>query len=131
MLFPRARCFGIWIAALAVSGGPAWAEEPKPDEAKVPPRQTLLEKPVELPGNKLTTRVVRVALPQGYKTPLHTHEGPGPRYVLRGRVKVEEGGQVHEYGPGEVFWESGQWTTAENVGQGEVELLIVELAAVK
>lgn len=118
-------------AGLAGSCASLWAEEPKPEDPKAPPRQLLLEKPVDMPTNKLSTRVVRVTLPQGYKTPLHTHEGPGPRYVVKGRIKVEEGGQVHEYGPGEVFWESGQWMTAENVGQGDVELVIMELGAVK
>jgi quercetin dioxygenase-like cupin family protein len=107
-------------------GGAALADEPK-----MPPRQVLLEKTVDLSSNKVNTRVVRVTFPQGYKTPLHTHEGPGPRYVLKGRVKIEEGGQTHEYGPGEVFWESGQWMTAENVGEGEAEVVIVELAAPK
>jgi quercetin dioxygenase-like cupin family protein len=51
--------------------------------------------------------------------------------VLKGRVKIEEGGQTREYGPGEVFWESGQWMTAENVGEGDAEVVIVELAAPK
>lgn len=97
----------------------------------MPPRQILLEKTVEVPANKVNARVVRVIFPKGYKTPLHTHEGPGPRYVLRGRVKIEEGGQAREYGPGEVFWESGQWMTAENISEGDAEVLIVELGAPK
>jgi quercetin dioxygenase-like cupin family protein len=104
----------------------ALAEEPAP-----PPRQILLEKQVELASNKVTTRMVRVAFPKGYKTPLHTHEGPGPRYVLRGRVKIEEGGKINEYGPGETFWETGEWMTVENVTDGEAELLIVELVSQK
>lgn len=97
------------------------------DEAKMPPRQILLEKSIELPANQVNARVIRVNFPQGYKTPLHTHEGPGPRYVLRGRIRIEEGGQVQEYGPGEVFWESGQWMTAENISEGEAEIVIFEL----
>ncbi len=97
------------------------------DEVKMPPRQILLEKAIELPANQVNARVIRVTFPQGYKTPLHTHEGPGPRYVLRGRIKIEEGGQTQEYGPGEVFWESGQWMTAENISEGEAELVIFEL----
>jgi quercetin dioxygenase-like cupin family protein len=125
MPFPRALLLGVSVLT-AVMGGAALADEPK-----MPPRQVLLEKTVDLSSNKVNTRVVRVTFPQGYKTPLHTHEGPGPRYVLKGRVKIEEGGQTHEYGPGEVFWESGQWMTAENVGEGEAEVVIVELAAPK
>ncbi|MEY4195200.1 MAG: hypothetical protein RLZZ226_1568 [Pseudomonadota bacterium] len=101
------------------------------EEAKMPPRQILLEKAAELPTNQVNARIIRVIFPQGYKTPLHTHEGPGPRYVLRGRVRIEEGGQTQEYGPGEVFWESGQWMTAENVSEGEAEMLIFEMGTVK
>jgi quercetin dioxygenase-like cupin family protein len=101
------------------------------EEIKMPPRQILFEKVVELPSNQINARVIRVIFPQGYKTPLHTHEGPGPRYVLRGRVKIEESGQIHEYGPGEVFWETGQWMSAENISEGEAEMIIMELAAPK
>jgi quercetin dioxygenase-like cupin family protein len=116
------------VSALAMlgGGGMAVAEEPQ-----MPPRKVLLEKAVDFPANKLNTRVIKVIFPQGYKTPLHTHEGPGPRYVVKGRVRIEESGQSHEYGPGEVFWETGQWMTAENVGEGEAELVIVELATPK
>ena len=108
-----------------------WATAAFAEEINMPPRQILLEKTVEVPANKVNARVVRVIFPKGYKTPLHTHEGPGPRYVLRGRVKIEEGGQAREYGPGEVFWESGQWMTAENISEGDAEVLIVELGAPK
>jgi quercetin dioxygenase-like cupin family protein len=96
-----------------------------------PPRQLLLEKEVDLPATHLKTNVLRVIFPQGFKTPLHTHEGPGPRYVLKGKLKIEEGGESHVYGPGEVFWETGQWMTAENVGEGEAEVVVIELVSPK
>ena len=47
--------------------------------------------------------------------------------MVKGRVKIEEGGMVQEYGPGQVFWESGQVMTAENVSDGEAELIIFEV----
>lgn len=108
-----------WIIAglLALAMVPASAEESR----------QLLEYQSEAEGMKIKTKVTRVNLPAGYKTPLHTHESPGPRYVLKGRVKIEESGQSHVYGPGDAFWESGQWMTAENVGEGELELLVVEI----
>lgn len=124
MLFKRITLFCASLTAML--GAAALA-----DEVKMPPRQTLLEKAVELPSNKVNTRVIKVAFPKGYKSPLHTHEGPGPRYVLKGKVKVEQEGQSHEYSPGEVFWETGQWMTVENVGDGEAEIVIVELAPQK
>jgi quercetin dioxygenase-like cupin family protein len=119
------------LLATTVFSVTVWAGAIQADEPKMPPRQVLLEKAVELTTNKVNSRVIRVIFPEGYKTPLHTHEGPGPRYVVKGKVKIEEGGQVREYGPGEVFWETGQWMTAENVGQGEAEVIIMELAAPK
>ncbi|QSA98304.1 cupin domain-containing protein [Methylococcus sp. EFPC2] len=100
-------------------------------QAAVPPRQNLLEKQAQFGGVALTTKVAKVVFPEHYKTPLHTHEGPGPRYVVRGRIKIDEGGESRVYGPGEVFWETGQWMYAENVGQGEAELLVIELVAPK
>ena len=93
----------------------------------MPPKQALLEKTVDLKSGKLDTKVFRILLPKGFKTPEHVHEGPGPRYVVKGRVKIEEGGMVQEYGPGQVFWESGQVMTAENVSDGEAELIIFEV----
>jgi len=105
----------------------ATAEEP----AVMPPKQTLLEKTLELSSNKIDARVFRIVLPKGFKTPQHVHDGPGPRYVVKGRVKIEEAGKVQEYGPGQVFWETGDVMTAGNVSEGEAELVIFEIAPQK
>lgn len=101
------------------------------EETPMPPRQILLEKTTELPANPINAKIIRVSFPRGFKTPLHTHEGPGPRYIVQGKVRIDEGGQVNTYGPGEVFWESGQWMTAENVGDEEAVMIIFELAKPK
>jgi quercetin dioxygenase-like cupin family protein len=92
-----------------------------------PPRHVLLKKPIEFPSTKVDVQVIRILIPKGYKSPLHTHESPGPRYVVRGRLKIEERGDVHEYGPGDVFWESGQWLTVENIANEETEIIVLEL----
>lgn len=94
-------------------------------------RQLLLKKPVSLPSKEVETHVMRVQFPKGYKTPLHTHEGPGPRYVVRGKLRVEDNGQTNDYGQGEVFWETGAEMTVENVGKSEAEIIIFELASAK
>jgi quercetin dioxygenase-like cupin family protein len=91
------------------------------------PTQNLLEHELELNSRKLKTRVVRVTLPPGFNSPLYIHEVPGPRYVLKGQVKVDEGAEVHVYGPTGVFWESGRWMRIENIGSDEAELLAIEL----
>jgi quercetin dioxygenase-like cupin family protein len=95
------------------------------------PQKVLFEQVVELPSKNVNVKIRRVAFPVGFKTPEHTHEGPGPRYVLRGKLQVIEGGVTGTYGAGEVFWESGIPMTAENVGGEEAEFLIIELLPVK
>lgn len=94
-------------------------------------RQLLLNKEITLPSSQVATNVIRVHFPSGYKTPLHTHEGQGPRYVLMGRLKIEDAGKTQEYGPGDVFWETGQEMTVENIGGGDAEILIFEIAPAK
>ena len=91
-------------------------------------RQMLLNKPVDLPSPNIAAKVIRVTFEAGAKTPLHTHEGPGPRYVLKGRLKVEDHGVVQVYTPGDVFWEIGAEMTVENVGGSDAEMVIFEMA---
>ena len=111
---------------LIAFGAPLCAEE-----AQMPPKETLLEKPMDLATTKVVTRVFKITLPKGFKTPAHVHDGPGPRYVLKGRVRVEQGSAKQEFGPGQVFWETGEIMTAENVSDGEAELVIFEIAPQK
>jgi quercetin dioxygenase-like cupin family protein len=118
-----------YIPLIILSTGTVLAASEPP--APAPAQQLLLEKMTELPSNKVDVRIFRMIIPVGYKSPLHTHEGPGPRYVLKGKIRIEEGGQTHDFGPGEVFWETGQWMTAENIAQTETELLIIELPKAK
>ena len=97
------------------------------EEAIMPPKETLLEKELQLASPKATVKVYQISFPKGFKTPPHTHEGPGPRYVQKGRVRIDEAGTLKEYGPGQVFWETGEVMTAENVSDGEAVLIIVEI----
>ena len=108
------------LAALAVGAAQA-------DEA-VPSRQTLLSKEASLPSNPITTKVIRVEFPPGYKTPSHTHEGQGPRYVVKGHLKISDAAKTQVFGPGEVFWETGEAMTVENVGGSDAEFIIFEMA---
>lgn len=50
---------------------------------------------------------------------------------MKGRLRVEDGGENHVYSPGEVFWETGSEMTVENVSKGEAEIIIFEMAAAK
>ncbi len=94
-------------------------------------RSLLLENKVELPSNNVNAKVIRVTFPPFFKTPWHTHEGPGPRYVVKGKLKVIEGGKTNMYAVGDVFWESGNLMSVENMGEDSAELIIFELAPVK
>ena len=94
-------------------------------------RALLLEKPVELPSTQVDTKVMRVKFSPGFKTPWHTHEGPGPRYVVKGQLTVVENGKTNVYKAGEVFWETGALMSVENTGADFAELIIFELAPAK
>ena len=94
-------------------------------------QEVLFEKDVELPSKNVHVKIRRVKFPVGFKTPEHTHEGPGPRYILKGKLEVIEGGVTGTFGPGEVFWESGIPMTAENVSGEEAEFIIIELLPAK
>lgn len=93
-------------------------------------RQSLFKKRTTLPSNTVDTNVIHVKFPKGYKTPAHTHEGPGPRYVIKGKLRVIDNGETNVFGPGKVFWETGSEMTVENIGATEAEILIIELAPV-
>jgi quercetin dioxygenase-like cupin family protein len=104
-------------------------EEVSADDAKPGLiRTTLMENAVELPSKSVNAKVIRVTFPLAFKTPWHTHEGPGPRYVVKGKLKVTEDGKVNTYTVGEVFWESGKLMAVENVGAETAELIIFEMA---
>jgi len=118
---------------LALTFTVVWYVAPLPLAAEDQPKpamKILLEKVVEVPS-KIKVLVRHVTYPQGYKTPEHAHKGPGPRYILQGKVKVIEGGEMGTYSAGEVFWESGIPMTAENIGDGEYKAVIVELLPVE
>jgi quercetin dioxygenase-like cupin family protein len=91
-------------------------------------RAVLFENKVELPSKNINAKIIRVTFPPAFKTPQHTHEGPGPRYVVKGKLSVVEGGKTNTYTAGEVFWESGKLMTVENIGENTAELIIFELA---
>jgi quercetin dioxygenase-like cupin family protein len=94
-------------------------------------RTVLLENKVELASNKVNAKVIRVIFPPAFKTPWHTHEGPGPRYVVKGKLKVVEDGKTNTYAVGDVFWETGHLMSVENIGEDSAELIIFELISEK
>jgi len=94
-------------------------------------RTVLMQNQVNLAKPDVKVKTIRVVFPPAYKTPWHTHDGPGPRYVVKGELKVTEAGKTQIYRAGDVFWESGKLMAVENVSMQTSELIIVELAPAK
>jgi quercetin dioxygenase-like cupin family protein len=67
-----------------------------------------LSAPVDVdPATAWVMRCDRVDFPPGGVAHLHTHPGPGIRCLLAGRIRIASGGEEHEYGPLEAWFESG------------------------
>jgi quercetin dioxygenase-like cupin family protein len=66
-----------------------------------------LAQAIELPAAECLMRCDRVDFPPGGVAYTHTHQGPGIRMLLRGRFRVQTGGQTLELGPGEAWFEGG------------------------
>lgn len=114
-----------FILSGSLISGPLLGQQGMPD------KKVLLTKSVTLPANHLVAKVVRIEFPEGFRTPEHIHKGPGPRYVLQGKVKIIDKDGTRIYAPGEVFWETGEPMVAENVADGSTVLLIFEMAPVE
>jgi hypothetical protein len=67
----------------------------------------LLAAEVELDDGAWIVRCDRIDFPPGGIAHLHTHPGPGIRCLLFGAIRIESGGETHEYGPLEAWFESG------------------------
>lgn len=61
----------------------------------------------EAPDGDWLVRCDRVDFPPGGVAYRHTHPGPGIRVLLRGRIRIETGGESNEYGPFESWYETG------------------------
>jgi hypothetical protein len=73
-----------------------------------PPTDALLAAEVDLdPGVEWLLRLDRVDFPPGGVAYRHTHPGPGIRCLVFGRIRIESGDEVHEYGPFEPWFERG------------------------
>jgi hypothetical protein len=85
------------------------------------PSDALLAAKIELdPGAGWLLRCDRVDFPPGGIAYRHTHPGPGIRYLLFGSIRIESGGETHEYRPREPWFESGPepvFAAASETGQ--------------
>jgi len=72
-----------------------------------PEAGALLRAEVALDGGEWLARCDRIDFPPGGVAYRHTHPGPGIRCLLFGSIRIESGGETHEYGPLEPWFESG------------------------
>jgi quercetin dioxygenase-like cupin family protein len=98
------------------------------EEGKGIGRSLLLEKKLTLPSANINSKVIRVVFPPMFKAPWHTHEGPGPRYIIKGSFEVSQHGKTVTYSAGDVFWETGELMSLRNVTGEPAELIIFEMA---
>ena len=71
-------------------------------------RTTLkLDRAIQLPAEGALMRADRVDFPPRGIAYTHTHQGPGIRVLLRGRLRVETGGHTVDVAPGEAWFERG------------------------
>jgi quercetin dioxygenase-like cupin family protein len=84
---------------LVDAGTPAWGG---------PDSRELIARGVDLPeAGGYLMRADRVDFPLGGIAYTHTHRGPGIRCLLRGTIRVEAAGEVHELGAGGAWFEAG------------------------
>ena len=115
------------LVSIMACGGSGSSATIAPEELST----LLFEKVVDLPSKKVNVAVFHVKLPVGFITPAHTHEGPGPRYLIEGTTEIVIGETTETYTAGEAFWEPGDLMTDENVGDVPVELIAVRLLPVE
>lgn len=84
---------------LVDAGTPAWGGANSSE---------MIAREVSLPdAGGYLMRADRVDFPLGGIAYTHTHRGPGIRCLLRGAIRVESAGEVHEIGAGGAWFESG------------------------
>ena len=113
-LTPNSACHvaGPLTLTAGSSGTRLWRWELMADDresALVPGPVSRLRfvQPVELEGGPYLMRCDRVDFPLGGVAYTHTHQGPGIRCLLQGRLTVETQGRSMPIRPGEAWFERG------------------------
>lgn len=94
-----------WFGAATVEGHAlVWQLDGDADAAE----GALVSRSVELdPFADWIVRCDRIDFPKGGVAYLHTHPGPGIRYLLRGGIEILTEGRATFYGPGGAWFEAG------------------------
>lgn len=96
---PEGACLWRWeLASRAIDAEPIGAHTVNKLEAE-------LSEAVTLDAHLL--RLDSVAFPPAGCAYLHTHQGPGTRCLIEGRIRIDTDGHTASYGPGSPWFEAG------------------------
>ena len=110
-------CF-LFIGTLALPK-PSLAEEKIEVIPLIQSSEGLNGKNFNYPDGKPELRLLKVMIPAGLKTPIHTHPSPMLIHVTRGRLKHVRGEEINFFKAGDAFIESnnGGPHYVKNVGK--------------
>ena len=94
----------------------------------------LIQSSIGLSGKKISyprwkqaeLRLLKVDIPVGLRTPLHTHPAPMVIYVMQGKLKHVRGTSVNYFSQGDSFIESnnGSKHYVESIGKQNAKLIV-------
>ena len=105
--------FFLFIGTLALPQ-PSFAEEKIEVIPIIQSSKGLSGKNFNYLEGKPELRLLRVKIPVGLKTPIHTHPSPMLIYVTRGRLKHVRGEEINFFKAGDAFIESNRGHYVKN-----------------
>ena len=94
------------FAGTLVLPQPSFAEEKIEVIPLIQSSEGLSGKNFNYPDGKPELRLLKVKIPAGLKTPIHTHPAPMLIHVTRGRLKHVRGEEINFFKAGDAFIES-------------------------
>ncbi len=111
---------------------PSLAEEKIEVIPLIQSSEGLSGKEFNYPAGKAELRLLKVKIPAGSKTPIHTHPSPMLIHVTRGRLKHVRGEEINFFKAGDAFIESNNGSAhyVKNVGKNPAILHVEVVSAV-
>ncbi len=111
-------CIFLFIGT-AVLQKPSFAEEKIEVVPLIQSSEGLSGKKFNYPDGKPELRLLKVKIPAGLETPIHTHPSPMLIHVTRGRLKHVRGEEINFFKAGDAFIESNNGSAhyVKNVGK--------------
>jgi quercetin dioxygenase-like cupin family protein len=125
-------CMSVGLLLVAASLPAANGDDPAKPMVVTPVLSTSVTssgQPIALPTKDVTVAVSTYGIAKGATLPEHEHPYPRYGYVLAGEIRITniETGKNETYKTGDFIIEAiGRWHRAVNVGDGPVELLVID-----